>query len=67
MDYYINYYPRHSETGALFSHLRHYGLFRDEHADFTEEMVRLRALRGKVQRPFGSNIKKTKSLLDTKK
>jgi small subunit ribosomal protein S33 len=28
--------------------LRNYGLFRDEHQDFKEEMKRLRALRGKA-------------------
>lgn len=42
------YYPRHVETGKLMMMLRHYGLFRDEHADFKDEMVRMRALRGKV-------------------
>lgn len=45
-DYYVNYYPRHVETGYLMKHLRSYGLFRDEHEDFREEMIRLRALRG---------------------
>lgn len=44
----INYYPRHVETGLLVRHLRSYGLFRDEHQDFKEEMKRLRALRGKA-------------------
>ncbi len=29
--------------------LRDYGLFRDEHKDFKEEMERLRALRGKTR------------------
>ncbi|XP_075231153.1 mitochondrial ribosomal protein S33 [Lycorma delicatula] len=43
----IHYYPRHVETGLLMKHLRDYGLFRDEHEDFKEEMARLRALRGK--------------------
>ncbi|XP_012257237.1 28S ribosomal protein S33, mitochondrial [Athalia rosae] len=45
----VDYYPRHVETGKLMRHLRYYGLFRDEHEDFKEEMVRLRALRGKVK------------------
>lgn len=45
-DYFVNYYPRHVETGWLMRHLRSYGLFRDEHEDFKEEMKRLRALRG---------------------
>lgn len=43
----INFYPRHLEIHALMVNLRNYGLFRDEHADFREEMNRLRALRGK--------------------
>lgn len=43
------YYPRHPETGELMAKLRYYGLYRDEHADFVEEMVRMRALRGKVK------------------
>lgn len=47
-DYYVNYYPRHVETGWLMRHLRSYGLFRDEHEDFKEEMNRLRALRGEL-------------------
>lgn len=45
----LYYYPRHVETHKLMLHLRDYGLFRDEHQDFIEEMVRLRALRGKVK------------------
>lgn len=50
MDRIVNYYPRHVETGKLMMKLRDYGLFRDEHQDFKEEMVRLRALRGKVKK-----------------
>lgn len=45
----VEYYPRHVEIGKLMMRLRYYGLFRDEHQDFKEEMVRLRALRGKVK------------------
>ncbi|XP_061713800.1 small ribosomal subunit protein mS33 [Cydia pomonella] len=45
----IHYYPRHVETHALVLRLREYGLFRDEHQDFKEEMKRLRELRGKVK------------------
>ncbi|CAH0398122.1 unnamed protein product [Chilo suppressalis] len=45
----IHYYPRHVETHALMLKLREYGLFRDEHQDFKEEMKRLRELRGKVK------------------
>lgn len=47
----INYYPRHIETGQLMLRLREYGLYRDEHADFREEMNRLRAARGKGPPP----------------
>lgn len=52
-----HYYPRHVETGALMLKLRHYGLYRDEHADFVEEMERMRVLRGKAKpkrQPGGS-------------
>lgn len=45
----IHYYPRHVETHALMLKLREYGLFRDEHQDFKDEMKRLRELRGKVK------------------
>lgn len=61
----INYYPRHVELGHLTKHLRNYGLFRDEHEDYREEQIRLRALRGKVYRRYGSGGKKSKTLLDT--
>lgn len=47
----INYYPRHIEMGQIMLKLRDYGLYRDEHADFREEMNRLRALRGKAPPP----------------
>lgn len=43
----VEYYPRHIETGWLMMKLRDYGLYRDEHEDFKDEMKRLRALRGK--------------------
>lgn len=42
------YYPRHPEVGRLMMNLRLYGLYRDEHADFNDEMKRMRALRGKA-------------------
>ena len=32
---------------ALFRHLRAYGLYRDEHEDFKDEMERIRVARGK--------------------
>merc|ERR1712024_326327 len=44
---YITYYPAVEETNELMRVLRDYGLFRDEHKDFCEEMQRLRELRGK--------------------
>lgn len=44
------YYPRHIATGMLMGKLRDYGLYRDEHADFQDEMTRMRALRGKVKK-----------------
>lgn len=47
----VDYYPRHLEMGRLMMVVREYGLFRDEHADFREEMNRLRALRGKGPPP----------------
>lgn len=43
--------------------LRDYGLYRDEHADFTEEMRRLRALRGKIKKMNKGGEKKSKSLI----
>lgn len=51
--YMVDYYPRHVETHKLMMKLRQYGLFRDEHQDFKEEMIRLRALRGKVKSKKG--------------
>jgi len=41
------YYPAVEEATELMSILREYGLYRDEHADFKEEMQRARELRGK--------------------
>ncbi|XP_034935469.1 28S ribosomal protein S33, mitochondrial [Chelonus insularis] len=45
-----SYYPRHPEIGWLMRCLRLYGLYRDEHEDFNEEIERLRVLRGKKPR-----------------
>lgn len=45
----VEYYPRIKETETLMTHLRNYGLFRDEHKDFKEEFQRLRELRGKTK------------------
>jgi len=41
------YYPAVEEATELMSILREYGLYRDEAADFKEEMHRSRELRGK--------------------
>ncbi|MCL4141446.1 UNVERIFIED_CONTAM: hypothetical protein GTU68_002228 [Idotea baltica] len=49
----VNYYPRHVETYNLMMTLRSYGLYRDEHEDFKEEMRRLRELRGKGRKMKG--------------
>ncbi len=43
----VHYYPPHEEVASLMRKLRSYGLFRDEHQDFVDEMERLRKLRGK--------------------
>ena len=51
----VEYYPAHEETTELFKKLRGYGLYRDEHADFKEEMAKIRRLRGK-EKKFGKNI-----------
>ncbi|KAF2363961.1 Ribosomal protein S27/S33 mitochondrial [Trinorchestia longiramus] len=50
----VHYYDyiRHPETDELIQALRNYGLFRDEHQDFNEEMERLRELRGKGRKRF---------------
>lgn len=63
----VKYYPRHPEIGRFMTLLRSYGLFRDEHEDFKEEMVRLRALRGKIPWIQRRGQKKEHHLLETKK
>ncbi|KFM70991.1 28S ribosomal protein S33, mitochondrial, partial [Stegodyphus mimosarum] len=47
--YVVDHYPPHVEYSKLIRVLREYGLFRDEHLDFKEEMVRQKILRGKVK------------------
>uniref|UniRef100_A0A674H7I4 Small ribosomal subunit protein mS33 n=2 Tax=Taeniopygia guttata TaxID=59729 RepID=A0A674H7I4_TAEGU len=42
-----NWYPPHNTYYALMKKLRYFGLYRDEHQDFREEMRRLKKLRGK--------------------
>ncbi|TPP60125.1 28S ribosomal protein S33 mitochondrial [Fasciola gigantica] len=48
-----DYYPPLEEYRNILVKLRSLGLYRDEHADFREEMCRLRALRGKGKRKKG--------------
>ena len=43
-----NYYPAHPQVRQLTHHLREYGLFRDEHRDFNEEMRAIAVSKGKV-------------------
>lgn len=43
----VQYYPAHEHTARLMRKLRLYGLYRDEHEDFKDEMERLRQIRGK--------------------
>jgi len=45
--WFVNWYPRHVETQQLTLALRDYGLYRDEHEDFRDEMLRLKELKGK--------------------
>lgn len=52
-NYNPNYYPPHPQIRNLVYILRQYGLFRDEHMDFVEEMKRLKTLRGKQYRKLG--------------
>ncbi|XP_067138799.1 small ribosomal subunit protein mS33 [Centruroides vittatus] len=59
----INWYPPHPQIRILMWRLRDYGLFRDEHQDFKDEMKRLRELRGKgkPKRGEGKRAKLSKS------
>ena len=66
-DFMVRYYPRHPEIGNLMSKLRDYGLFRDEHQHFKEEMIRLRILRGKIPWIMRKGQKKEHHFLETKK
>lgn len=58
MPHIFPYYPRHIEVGLLMKKLRYYGLYRDEHEDFKEEMERMRALRGKAKAMWHEKVKK---------
>ncbi|TRY63340.1 hypothetical protein TCAL_01851 [Tigriopus californicus] len=48
----VRYYPAHDETQKLMTQLRDYGLFRNQHEDFKDEMERLRLLRGKPRKQW---------------
>ncbi|CAH8616486.1 unnamed protein product [Schistosoma rodhaini] len=50
-----DYYPPLEEYNNILQKLRYLGLFRNEHADFREEMARLRQLRGKGKRKKGES------------
>ena len=43
----VDYYGRIRETHFLMKELRNYGLYRDEHADFKDEIKRMKILKGK--------------------
>jgi len=43
----VDYYHRMPQINKLMFKLRQYGLYRDEHEDFKDEMKRMRKLRGK--------------------
>lgn len=54
------YYPSHPQIRALAGTLRDYGLYRDEHRDFNEEMKAIAISRGKVFRERRGKISKKK-------
>lgn len=57
----IKYYPAHPQIRGLTNQLREYGLFRDEHRDFNEEMKAIAISRGRVFRQRrGPNVKDKK-------
>merc|ERR1712045_1091472 len=43
----VEYYPAHEHITKLIAQLRAYGLYRCEHADFKEEMAKMRRMKGK--------------------
>ncbi|XP_077987418.1 small ribosomal subunit protein mS33-like [Glandiceps talaboti] len=43
----VQYYPPHPQIHSLMKRLRYIGLYRDEHADFKDEMKRVKKLKGK--------------------
>jgi len=64
LEFHTTYYPAVEETTELMSLLRDYGLYRDEHADFKEEMAKQRALRGKarIRAKWKDGVKPTKTV-----
>lgn len=52
------YYPAHPQIRALTHTLREYGLYRDEHRDFNDEMKAIAISRGKQFRERRGPIKK---------
>ena len=46
---FLRYYPPFKEMTLLTRYLRLLGLYRDEHLDFKEEIIRSQAIRGKVK------------------
>ncbi|KAA0197600.1 Mitochondrial ribosomal protein S33 [Fasciolopsis buskii] len=54
-----DYYPPLEEYRNILVKLRSLGLYRDEHADFRDEMRRLRELRGKGKRKKGEGRRAT--------
>ena len=50
----VEYYPAHEHITKLIAQLRAYGLYRCEHADFKEEMAKMRRMKGK-EKKFGKN------------
>ncbi|XP_001178630.3 28S ribosomal protein S33, mitochondrial [Strongylocentrotus purpuratus] len=44
----VDYYPPHMEAFKLMGYLRYIGLYRDEHADFRDEMKRVQKMKGKA-------------------
>ncbi|VDO05682.1 unnamed protein product [Rodentolepis nana] len=51
-----DWYPPLEEYSEILATLRRIGLYRDEHADFRDEMDRLRALRGKKKWVKGKRV-----------
>ncbi|KAM9845805.1 small ribosomal subunit protein mS33 isoform 1-T2 [Aulostomus maculatus] len=55
-----DWYPQHNIYYNMTKKLRFMGLFRDEHEDFNEEMLRVRRLRGKGKPKKGEGKRATK-------